>query len=105
MPRKARRRSTCRASSESWRASGNGIGMIGLRLGIARFRCPKSGLSRFHAGVIRLLELRPLSGEKAKPFKMFDKWLQTPGPWVAGIDFPFSQPRQLVLDLVWRTVG
>src|SRR5947208_11562308 len=52
MPRKARRRSTCRASSESWRASGNGIGMIGLRLGIARFRCPKSGLSRFHAGVI-----------------------------------------------------
>ncbi len=53
--------------------------------------------------ILRLLELRPLGGEKAKPFKLFEEWLQTPGPWVAGVDFPFSQPRQLVLDLGWPT--
>src|SRR4051794_32602007 len=27
--------------------------MIGLRLGLVWFLCPKNGLSRFHAGVIR----------------------------------------------------
>src|SRR5262245_15983439 len=52
MPRKARRRSTWRASSDSWRASGNWMDMIGLRPGIVSSRCPKNGLSRFHAGVI-----------------------------------------------------
>ena len=48
-----RRRSTCRASSESWRASGKWIGMIGLRLMGFRVRSAyRDSLSSFHAGVI-----------------------------------------------------
>ncbi len=32
----------------------------------------------------------------------FEAFLQTPGPWVAGLDFPFGQPRKLVEDLGWH---
>ena len=28
-------------------------------------------------------------------------WLATPGPWVAGFDFPFGLPRELVQTLGW----
>src|SRR4051794_12226299 len=52
MPRKARRRSTWRAAADNWRASGNWMDMISLRLGIAWLLGPKSVLSRFHARVI-----------------------------------------------------
>lgn len=31
----------------------------------------------------------------------FEVWLQRPGPWVAGFDFPFSLPRELVEALDW----
>ena len=31
----------------------------------------------------------------------FETWLQRPGPWVAGFDFPFSLPRELVETLGW----
>ena len=31
----------------------------------------------------------------------FEAWLQRPGPWVAGFDFPFSLPRELVETLGW----
>ena len=31
----------------------------------------------------------------------FEHWLQRPGPWVAGFDFPFSLPRELVETLGW----
>ncbi len=30
-------------------------------------------------------------------------WLQTPGPWVCGCDFPFGLPRELVHTLGWPT--
>ena len=33
----------------------------------------------------------------------FEAWLQRPGPWVAGFDFPFSLPRELVETLGWPT--
>lgn len=34
-------------------------------------------------------------------FTEFDAFLRQPGPWVAGFDFPFSQPRKLIENLGW----
>lgn len=31
----------------------------------------------------------------------FENFLGSPGPWMAGMDFPFGQPRQLRRDLGW----
>jgi hypothetical protein len=36
-------------------------------------------------------------------FVQFEAFLQMPGPWVAGFDFPFGQPRKLITDLGWPT--
>ena len=36
-------------------------------------------------------------------FESFSDWLQQPGPWVAGFDFPFSFPRELIVQLGWPT--
>jgi hypothetical protein len=34
-------------------------------------------------------------------FDGFAAWLRQPGPWVAGFDFPFGLPRELVETLGW----
>lgn len=34
-------------------------------------------------------------------FDGFERFLKTGGPWVAGIDFPFGLPRQLIENLKW----
>ena len=34
-------------------------------------------------------------------FETFENFLGSEGPWVAAIDFPFGQPRQLVENLGW----
>lgn len=34
-------------------------------------------------------------------FAGFEGFLNHPGPWLAGLDFPFGQPRQLVQNLGW----
>lgn len=34
-------------------------------------------------------------------FSSFADWLQRPGPWLGGFDFPFSFPRELVNQLGW----
>ena len=34
-------------------------------------------------------------------FEQFEDFLSEPGPWVAGIDFPFGQPRTLIENLHW----
>ena len=31
----------------------------------------------------------------------FSQFLETPGPWITAIDFPFGQPRKLILDYGW----
>jgi len=33
--------------------------------------------------------------------EQFSEFLKRPGPWIAAIDFPFGQPRKLVLDSGW----
>jgi hypothetical protein len=34
-------------------------------------------------------------------FAAFEAFLRQPGPWLAALDFPFGQPRQLLANLVW----
>ncbi|MDX1434016.1 MAG: DUF429 domain-containing protein [Gammaproteobacteria bacterium] len=34
-------------------------------------------------------------------FEIFENFLGTPGPWLAGMDFPFGQPRRLCRGLGW----
>jgi hypothetical protein len=50
---------------------------------------------------LHLRERRLLVGPPNQRFQSVDEWLKTPGPWVAGIDFPFGQPRQLIDKLGW----
>ena len=52
-------------------------------------------------GVLRIEGLRLLNGPRRGDFAQFEAWLRTPGPWVAGLDFPFGQPRELVEALGW----
>lgn len=42
-----------------------------------------------------------LNGPGNRDFSRFEKWLCEKGPWIAGIDFPFGQPEQLIDDLNW----
>ena len=39
--------------------------------------------------------------EEITGFAGFDGFLEKPGPWVCGMDFPFGQPRSLVSALGW----
>jgi hypothetical protein len=34
-------------------------------------------------------------------FNEIEHFLRQPGPWAAGIDFPFGQPRRLIENLGW----
>ena len=34
-------------------------------------------------------------------FAEFEYFLRTPGPWVAGMDFPFGQPRKFIENMSW----
>ena len=47
-------------------------------------------------GVLRACDLTewPSFGE-------FEQALRAPGPWIAGLDFPFGQPRQFVENIGW----
>lgn len=36
-----------------------------------------------------------------RSFDEFENFLQHPGPWVAGMDFPFGQPRKLIENMGW----
>jgi hypothetical protein len=46
-----------------------------------------------------VLELQEV--EFLQSFGEFEALLARPGPWIAGFDFPFSLPRELVHDLGW----
>jgi hypothetical protein len=39
--------------------------------------------------------------ERLESFEAFEAFLERPGPWIGGFDFPFSLPRELVRDLGW----
>lgn len=41
--------------------------------------------------------------QKIDSLQDFGRWLQQPGDWVGGFDFPFGLPRELVEHLGWPT--
>ena len=49
-------------------------------------------------GRVQLTALQPLPTLDA-----FAQWLRQPQPWIAGFDFPFGLPRELVEHLGWPT--
>ena len=51
---------------------------------------------RLEGDVLRALVARPLPS-----FVDFEAALARPGPWIAGIDFPFGQARRFVDDVGW----
>ncbi len=57
-----------------------------------------SGTLRGQRGDLRLA-LESIGTLEGWP--QFEAWLRTPGPWVGGFDFPFSLPREAVVDLGW----
>ena len=46
-----------------------------------------------------LLHIESIRG--LRNFEQFEEAIRTPGPWVAGMDFPFGQPRRLIRALEW----
>jgi hypothetical protein len=52
-------------------------------------------------GVLRKDRLVLEAVEAHESFSSFEAFLERPGPWVGGFDFPFSLPRELVHDLRW----
>lgn len=55
--------------------------------------CARTRLDR---DVLRFVELVRWGG-----FARFEQALSLPGPWVAGVDFPFGQSRRLVENIGW----
>lgn len=51
---------------------------------------------RLAGGGLALASIEPLADWPA-----FERLLTTPGPWIAGLDFPFGLPREAVIDLGW----
>ena len=45
--------------------------------------------------------LRAEDSEEMTDFAGFEEFLEKPGPWVCGMDFPFGQPRSLISALGW----
>jgi len=45
--------------------------------------------------------LRAHSLEEWPDFRLFDDALRKPGPWIAGIDFPFGQSRSFIRNIGW----
>jgi homotetrameric cytidine deaminase len=54
---------------------------------------------RLDHGVLTVQTLTPFDH-----FADFDALLQEPGPWVAGLDFPFSQPAAFIYNIEWPTL-
>jgi hypothetical protein len=50
----------------------------------------------FEDGVLEAGEL-----EEWASFDLLEHVLQTPGPWIAGIDFPFGQSRKFIENIGW----
>jgi hypothetical protein len=45
--------------------------------------------------------LRPVEAESWTRFEDFEAALARPGPWIAGIDFPFGQSRKFIETIGW----
>jgi len=50
---------------------------------------------------LRGRQLTHIESGRLESFGEFEAFLRKPGPWVAGFDFPFGQPRKLIDNLKW----
>jgi hypothetical protein len=48
-------------------------------------------------------ELSIATIEPLPTFEAFERFLERPGPWIAGFDFPFGLPRDAIRDFGWPT--
>ena len=48
-------------------------------------------------------ELKVIHLQKLPNFEAFEGVLREPGPWIAGIDFPFGQSRRFIENIGWPT--
>ena len=55
------------------------------------------------SGILKKNVLHLEQIERLEDFAPFEAFLQRPGPWIGGFDFPFSMPPELVRDLQWPT--
>jgi hypothetical protein len=47
--------------------------------------------------------LRVIEFRKIGDWASFDAWLSGDGSWIAGLDFPFGQPRKFITNMQWET--
>jgi hypothetical protein len=52
-------------------------------------------------GVATRNSLRVEKIERLETFDAFEEFLDRPGPWIGGFDFPFGLAREAVIDLGW----
>ena len=52
-------------------------------------------------GLLKVDNFERLNGTSRGDFSKLEAWLRTEGEWIAGLDFPFGQPAQLIHDLNW----
>ena len=50
---------------------------------------------------LRGRQLNHIESRRLESFEDFEAFLRASGPWVAGFDFPFGQPRKLIDNLKW----
>jgi hypothetical protein len=55
----------------------------------------------FENGLLQVDNFERLNGAFDGDFSRFEAWLRTGGEWIAGLDFPFGQPTQIIDDLNW----
>ena len=53
------------------------------------------------SGTLRGATLAVSGIEVAESWPAFEAWLERPGPWIGGFDFPFGLPREAVRELGW----
>src|SRR5205809_386242 len=53
-------------------------------------------VGRYSDGKLHISDFQRLT-----QFEQFEELLTQPGPWCAGIDFPFGQPAKLIQNLDW----
>ena len=62
---------------------------------------PRKAINVVHAE-LRGDDLEIVSLDRWRQFSAFESALSHPGPWIAGIDFPFGQSRRFIRNIGWQ---
>jgi hypothetical protein len=72
--------------------------------GSSKAKSPKNlmlAVCTMENGLLKVDNFERLNGTFSGDFSKFETWLRTGDEWIAGLDFPFGQPAQLIDDLNW----